>query len=83
MASSAEFRQQLQRVLDSSAFRNSGSVRQLLEYLGRKSLAGEAEALKECIIGTEAFQKPPDYDPQVDPAVRVLASKLRHKTTTT
>jgi len=35
--------------------------------------------LKEFTIGVGAFGKPDDYNPQDDPTVRVLASKLRHK----
>ena len=40
---------------------------------------GGAAELKEYTIGIEAFDKSADYDPQLDPAVRVLASKLRRK----
>lgn len=75
----SRFRLELERVLNSDAFRSSGSVRRLLAYLGEKSLEGHGEGLKEFTIGAEAFNKPPDYDPQQDPTVRVLASKLRHK----
>jgi len=47
--------------------------------IAEKLLNGPAEELKEYTIGIEAFNKPSDYDPQQDPAVRVLASKLRRK----
>jgi len=73
------FRQELERVLKSEILRHSEGLRRLLAYLGEKSLSGEGPALKEFTIGIEAFQKPADYDPQEDPTVRVLASKLRHK----
>jgi hypothetical protein len=75
----SEFRAELQRVLDSDAFQHSDGLRRLLAYLGKKSLDGAAKELKEYTIGLEAFGKSSDYDPQQDPAVRVLASKLRHK----
>jgi hypothetical protein len=78
-AQSAEFRSELERVLASQMFRNSDAVHRLLAYLGERSLAGETAGLKEFTIGVEAFHKPPDYSPQEDPIVRVLASKLRHK----
>jgi hypothetical protein len=71
----AEFR----RILDSETFRHSDGLRRLLEYLGGKALNGASVDLKEYTIGIEAFGKPADYDPQQDPAVRVLASKLRHR----
>ena len=74
-----EFRAELNRVLQSESLGHSESMKKLLAYLGEKSLNGGANALKEYTIGVEAFNKPPDYDPQLDPAVRVAASKLRHK----
>ncbi len=78
-ASLNEFRSALQRVLNSETFGHSNNFRRLLTYLGEKSLNEPAEELKEYTIGIEAFDKPYNYDPQQDPAVRVLASKLRHK----
>jgi hypothetical protein len=77
--SAEEFRQELERVLTSQMFRNSEAVSRLLAYLGERSLGGDGAGLKEFTIGVEAFHKPSDYNPQEDPTVRVLASKLRHK----
>jgi hypothetical protein len=74
-----ELRAELNRVLQSKTLGNSESLKTLFTYLGEKSLNGGAEALKEYTIGVEAFGKPHDYDPQVDPAVRVAASKLRQR----
>lgn len=70
---------QLQRILESKTFRNTEVLKRLLEYLGRKTIAGEADDLKEYTVGTEAFAKPPGYDPKVDSSVRVQAGKLRQK----
>ncbi|MCP5109250.1 MAG: hypothetical protein GY953_00280 [bacterium] len=78
-AEKSQFRAGLERVLSSDAIRHSTGLRRLLSFLAEQSLAGSAGDLKEYTIGLEAFGKPPDYDPQQDPAVRVLASKLRHK----
>lgn len=78
-ASPDEFRSALQRVLNSKALGHSANFRRLLAYLGEKSLNEPDGELKEYTIGVEAFDKPSNYDPQQDPAVRVLASKLRHK----
>lgn len=52
-------------------------ARRLLEYLAEQTLAGESQKLKEYVIGIEAFGKRVGYDPQVDPSVRVQASRLR------
>jgi hypothetical protein len=54
-------------------------LRNLLSYLGEKTLSGEAEELKEYTVGVEACGKPPTYDPQKDAAVRVQVSRLRQK----
>lgn len=70
---------QLQRLLESRALRPSEALRRLLEYLGQKELAGQAEDLKEYTVGVEAFGKPPEYDPKTDSSVRVQAGKLRQK----
>jgi hypothetical protein len=71
--------EQLRRILSSRTFRNTEVLKRLLEYLGRKAVAGEGEELKEYIVGVEAFGKNADYDPKVDSVVRVQAGKLRHK----
>jgi hypothetical protein len=44
-----------------------------------KSLAGEADDLKEFTIGVEALGKSEDYNPQIDPSVRVQVGRLRAK----
>ncbi len=77
--SSERCRAALRRVLESDALRHSDSLRRLLSYLGEKSLTASSNDLKEYTIGLEAFGKPENYDPQLDPTVRVLASKLRHR----
>jgi hypothetical protein len=72
-------REELERVLASESFRHSAGVCKLLRYLGERELSGNDEIVKEFTIGVEAFHKADGYDPQTDPLVRVLASKLRHK----
>lgn len=74
-----EAKRELERVLASETFRQAGSLRRLLAYLGEKSLNGQAEQLKEYTVGLEAFAKPPTYNPQQDASVRVQAAKLRQK----
>lgn len=74
-----EFREELERVLSSRALGYSDAIRRLLAYLGERALTTGNAGIKEYTIGIEVFQKPADYNPQEDPAVRVLASKLRSK----
>ncbi len=59
-------RAEIQRVLLSKTFETSETHRRLLTYLSEKSLAGQADHLKEYTIGLEAFGKSPHYDPQED-----------------
>jgi adenylate cyclase len=42
-------------------------------------LNGRPELLKEYNLGLEVFQRPADYDPKIDPIVRVQARRLRSK----
>lgn len=72
-------RNELERVLRSDTFRNSDALRNLLTYLGEKSLAEPGEDLKEYTIGIDACGKPQSYDPQRDASVRVQVGRLRQK----
>jgi hypothetical protein len=72
-------RAQIERLTASKTFETSDVHRRLLHYLAEKSLAGEADRLKEYTIGIEAFGKPESYDPKQDSIVRLQASRLRQK----
>jgi hypothetical protein len=69
---------QIQRLLSGEAFRNAELQRRLLGYIASKSLAGEADALKEYTIGVEVLGKA-DYDPARDSSVRMQVARLREK----
>jgi hypothetical protein len=72
-------RGQVQRIIESELFRSSGIQRRLFQYLAEKSLAGEADQLKEYSVGVDALGKAESYDPQQDPTVRIQSSRLRQK----
>jgi len=72
-------RQQIEKILQSKAFRGSEVQRGLLAYLGEKSLTGEADSLKEYTVGLDALGKPESYDPRHDSVVRVHVARLRTK----
>src|SRR5215470_10135261 len=72
-------RAQVERLLASKTFEASEVHRRLLEYLAEKSLAGEADRLKEYTVGLEAFHKPSTYDPKHDSIVRIQVGRLRQK----
>src|SRR5258707_404971 len=67
------------RVLQSETFRKSPSSRRLLKYLAERSLAGDADQVKEYTIGIDAFGKAVDYDPRQDSSVRIQIGRLRQK----
>ena len=54
-------------------------LQQLLRYLAQKTFDSSAETLKEYTIGVEALGRPLDFDPKVDPIVRVQIHRLRQK----
>lgn len=70
---------QVQRILQSKAFRTSEVQRNLLNYLAEKSIAGTADNLKEYIVGLDVFGKPASYDPRQESTVRMHVGRLRQK----
>ncbi len=72
-------RRQLDRLLASTGFANAGRMSRFLKFVVEKTLSGEAERLKEYVIGVEVFDRDANYDPRVDAIVRVEAARLRTK----
>ena len=72
-------RAELLRVLASDEFRSSERRSRLLKFLVERALNGDTSHIKEYVVGVEVFDKPPDYDPRIDPAVRVEMSRVRTK----
>jgi len=70
---------QIQRILQSRAFRTSEIHRNLLSYLAEKSISGSAEGLKEYTVGLDVFAKPDSYDPRQESTVRMHVARLRQK----
>jgi hypothetical protein len=71
--------QELERILASRYFRSAGRSRQFLQYVVQQKLGGHLELLKERTIGTEVFQRSPDYATGDDPVVRVQAGEVRRR----
>lgn len=70
---------QLDRVLGSKGFANAGRLSRLLRYVVERTLAGEADQLKEYAVGVEVFDRDEKYDPRLDSIVRVEAGRLRSR----
>ena len=58
-------------------FARSERRRELLRYLVEETLAGSEGSLKAYTIGRKALGRPPGFDPQTDPIVRVEIGRLR------
>jgi hypothetical protein len=78
-AAREERQRELENLLRSGIVREKTQLHNLLEYLGRKSLEDPAGPLKEYVIGIEGLGKPEEYDPRLDPTVRVEVAKLRKR----
>jgi serine/threonine-protein kinase len=50
-----------------------------LRFAVEHTLAGTVDDIKEYLVGVEVFDRGADYDPRVDPIVRVEARRLRAK----
>lgn len=74
-----EIRAHLEKVLASRLFARSLRLCRFLRFSVEESLAGKDGRLKEQIIGMEVFDRKSDYDPRIDPIVRVEARRLRAK----
>jgi hypothetical protein len=74
-----EAKDALESVLRSPQFHSSRQIQSLLRYLLEKSLVGDDEALKERVIGSEVFGRPPDYNTADDPIVRARVGDLRKR----
>ncbi|PZU94588.1 MAG: hypothetical protein DI527_03170 [Chelatococcus sp.] len=74
---SGAVRAALQRVLASEAFRAAPQLSAFLSFIVGRALEGRGSELKGYTIAVEAFGRPPDFDPQTDPIVRVEAGRLR------
>lgn len=72
-------REELSSVLESPLFAQSDRLARFLRFTVETTLAGQAEVLKEYLIGTEVYDRKPPYHPSVDSIVRSEARRLRRK----
>jgi len=77
--SGAEAQKTLSAIRQSVPFRSSKQIQMLLEFLVSETLAGNAETLKERVIGAKLFGRRPDYDTNSDPIVRLRVAELRKR----
>jgi hypothetical protein len=75
----AAVQQQLERLLATPLFNSSKRYPSFLKLVVARVLAGQTDQLKERVLGVEIFGRPPDYDTNSDPIVRVTAAEIRKR----
>ena len=73
----AEVRRALETVLAGETLRGSPQLAAFLRFIVEAVLRGEGNRIKGYTIGVEALGRPANFDPQIDPIVRVEATRLR------
>src|SRR6201996_188423 len=72
-------RQQMNRLLETSHFKNSKRYPLLFRFIVEETLEGRGEFLKERLLGIRVFDRPADYDTASDPIVRVTIAEIRKR----
>jgi len=72
-----DIRRELNRIINSSSFRDAYRLTSFLSFIVEMTLMGHSKKLKAYTIAVEALDRGADFDPQVDPIVRVEAVRLR------
>jgi hypothetical protein len=70
---------QLELLLVHPLFFQSKRYPALLRFVVEQTLDGNADQVKERSIGMEVFGRPPGYDANADPVVRVTAGEIRKR----
>ena len=76
-------RQQLAKILISSQFFNAPNLQNFLRFLVDKTLAGESGDIKGYTVATQVLGRKADFDPNLDPIVRIMAGRLRRPLSST
>ncbi len=72
-----QVRLQLDRLLRSPDFAASARLKDFLRYICDETLQGRGDQIKAYSIAVTVFGRSEDFDPMLDPIVRVEAGKLR------
>jgi tetratricopeptide (TPR) repeat protein len=72
-----EVRAALERIAASEGFRASPQLVAFLSFVVGAALDGKGDKIKGYTIGVEALKRGANFDPQIDPIVRVEATRLR------
>lgn len=70
---------ELERILGSPLFAHATRQRRFLEFIVTETISGRSDQLSGYTIAVRVFDRNPDFDPALDPVVRVGAARLRAK----
>ena len=73
----AEAQAEIGRLLTDSRFQSPERNRNFLRFIATEFFEGRAEAIKAYAIAVDVFGRPANFDPSVDPIVRIEATRLR------
>jgi TolB-like protein/tetratricopeptide (TPR) repeat protein len=68
---------ELERIVSSKSFRQVDRLQRFLAFIVEETVAGRGDKLKEYLVGVDVFGKDVNFDPRMDPIVRVQARRLR------
>lgn len=72
-----EVRAALERIVVSNVFHSSPQMASFLSFVVEAVLDGKSGSIKGYTIGVEVLRRDSKFDPQLDPIVRVEATRLR------
>jgi TolB-like protein len=77
VTSGGGFLAQVEAICASRGFARSENMKRLLRFLAAEAMAGRSSALTATAIARSALGRGPNFDPRIDPVVRVEAARLR------
>ena len=72
---------QLGLILGSDQFAGAFRIKKLLEFIVKEYVSGRENQIKAYTIGLSVFNREADFDPQIDPIVRINIARLRRHLT--
>src|SRR5689334_18178497 len=73
----AEIRAAVERMIAGEVFSRSPQLGAFLRFVTDATLSGKSDRIKAYTIGVEVLRRDTSFDPQLDPIVRVEATRLR------
>ena len=74
---SMRVKEQLERILSSSELASAPSLQRFVRFVVEENLAGRSDSLKEYSLGVSVFARGAEFNPKIDPIVRVQARNVR------